>query len=468
MRFHELFEYRRDVTVDTYSGKLKKISSNDPEETLKEIEKGDPSFHKIYVLWIIKQLHNKLIKLEDMSRTHEMLSSYNDLKKHLPIEQRDMNKFTYHELYDIVNIDSTATQTLDIEGVDDDEYKLIHNSPLGTLVIPKTENAACVLGKRTSWCTATKTSDNYFDDHGKDETLYIWLDKIHNQKYQFHFESVEFKDSKDIDIDWDILKNWRNNHPVLKGMFKEGEKRLGLDAGYNIPQSTILYVQAVIKHQLATDDVERKFLRTADIDSIIKYVPYSSTDRIIDNAVIDQIYKYQMSVSSGVRYNEEVRQNERWPELEKLVIKHYNTDQIILHYVKNVIRGRWAEYEEALLHAPNMHITIPSIFMMQYAKTIIKGRWPEFEKILLTNNNYYSVIIKYAKMIIKGRWIEGERVLLEEYEKNVLLQDKRIWGTELARMFRYATDIIGVELLSQWKELVDLLKKYNYELPEGY
>ena len=451
MRFHELFEYKRDVTVDTYSGKLKKISSNDPEETLKEIEKGDPSFHKIYVLWIIKQLDNGLIKLEDMSRTHEMLSSYDDLKKHLPIEQRDMNKFTYHELYDIVDnalnadIDSSAKQTLDIEGVDDDEYKLIHNSPLGTLVIPKTENAACVLGKRTSWCTATKTSANYFDDYGKDETLYIWLDKIHNQKYQFHFESVEFKDSKDKDIDWDILKDWRNNHSVLSDMFKEGEKRLGIHNVDNYEEdedNVATYIENIILDENRLPfDLETKLLNASSLDFIVSYIHdydiHDTTD--IDNNVINQIRLGRMSLDVALKYRYYIKGiQSRWPEIEEYLFSDYieNRDTEILdEYMDECIRGRWPEFEDELII--DLGDEVDMNLMKPYMENHIKERWKEGENALLDSI--------YWKLSGDDDYIEEELNCLDEYAKNIL----------------------GIKL-PQWKELMKVLKEYDYELPEGY
>lgn len=59
----------------------------------------------------------------------------------------------------------------------------------------------------------------YYYGRGK---LYIWIDKD-GEKYQFHFESWQFMDSRDREITQEKLHYFRTEHPVLKKLFNEYE-----------------------------------------------------------------------------------------------------------------------------------------------------------------------------------------------------------------------------------------------------
>jgi hypothetical protein len=69
------------------------------------------------------------------------------------------------------------------------------------IVIPKTHRAACFYGKHTEWCTASKDSSGYFDEYSKQGPLYVNINKETGDKYQFHFESGQFMDENDEQIE---------------------------------------------------------------------------------------------------------------------------------------------------------------------------------------------------------------------------------------------------------------------------
>ena len=71
---------------------------------------------------------------------------------------------------------------------DDDEWTIaaLHN-----------KGAACELGKNTDWCTAAPGLD-YFEDYYKPEDpLFYFQNKSNLNKFQFHYGSSQFMDSKD-------------------------------------------------------------------------------------------------------------------------------------------------------------------------------------------------------------------------------------------------------------------------------
>ena len=68
------------------------------------------------------------------------------------------------------------------------------------LLTPKTEEAAKYYGKNTRWCTAAE-NNNYFDQYNKDGPLYILINKkVPDEKYQFHFQTEQYMDSRDSAI----------------------------------------------------------------------------------------------------------------------------------------------------------------------------------------------------------------------------------------------------------------------------
>jgi hypothetical protein len=71
---------------------------------------------------------------------------------------------------------------------DDDKWTIaaLHN-----------KGAACELGKSTDWCTAAPGLD-YFEDYYKEEDpLFYFQNKSNLNKFQFHYGSSQFMDSKD-------------------------------------------------------------------------------------------------------------------------------------------------------------------------------------------------------------------------------------------------------------------------------
>jgi hypothetical protein len=81
------------------------------------------------------------------------------------------------------------------------------------IVIPKTEEAAKFYGRGTRWCTAGD-NDNRFDYYNKQGPLYVIIFRGSGVKWQFHFESGQFMDEQDDDLEPSSVK-------PLSGLFSE-------------------------------------------------------------------------------------------------------------------------------------------------------------------------------------------------------------------------------------------------------
>ena len=101
-----LLEYRRDVTQQKLAKELDIIANNEhttPEDVLVQVESIDPTKNKQYVLWLVKQLVKKQFRLEDAHRVTKLLTDFISVKNRLPLEQRDIGRFDFYKLDDLID-----------------------------------------------------------------------------------------------------------------------------------------------------------------------------------------------------------------------------------------------------------------------------------------------------------------------------------------------------------------------------
>ena len=63
------------------------------------------------------------------------------------------------------------------------------------------KGAACELGKNTDWCTAAPGLDYFQDYYKPEDPLFYFQNKSNLNKFQFHYGSKQFMDSKDNRLD---------------------------------------------------------------------------------------------------------------------------------------------------------------------------------------------------------------------------------------------------------------------------
>jgi hypothetical protein len=181
MRLFELFdnllEYDHQITltkqgpqlVDAYKRQeLSRLMAPKAEvessEILTRLEQMDPTANKMYMLWIVRQYMNSKMSLEDYPQVFGGLEVFHKAKPRLPVEQRDINRFDLHQLYELVDSFSDTQDTANTDTkLNRPDVEVIYNGPLGTIAIPKTEEASCELGSGTQWCTAGKTNNVFIN-----------------------------------------------------------------------------------------------------------------------------------------------------------------------------------------------------------------------------------------------------------------------------------------------------------------
>lgn len=265
MRFRELLEYKRDITVNNLGQQLVKAvtlgaqssvgntvqkikqiipgieigSGRDDadvqttlaalgahiHEVLKFFEDADPTPNKQYTEWMIRRYIDGGIRyLEDVDSTVAVnLAIYHELKtrRMIPPELADIGKVKSNQVArffrDVYNIykelpeqqekmeKGTANQVYE-----DNEIRIIH---------PEDQQAACYYGQGTRWCTASTKGRNYFDDYNQDGPLYIVIPKnpkYSGEKYQLHFESFSFMNENDESANlYRLTRRWPQLHKLF-------------------------------------------------------------------------------------------------------------------------------------------------------------------------------------------------------------------------------------------------------------
>ena len=265
MRSREfLFEYDRDKTIEQMGTAIANTAKLDnprikdeelaPEQiyalsqnVLSRIESVDPTPNKKYVLWVVRQFVKNGLKLEDINEfLRNDIQDFHELpkqrKQQLGVET-DINRYNWRDLREIAtklkkstDLEEPVDAKLDYEHIDD--MKVLYVGDMGQLLIPQTEAASCEIGSGTRWCTAATQSDNMFRNYSKQGPLYVWIpsrkmrEKKISNKFQFHFETAQFMDENDEQIESELIRYFRNEHPVLKKLFAKGEEVIAQDSSW--------------------------------------------------------------------------------------------------------------------------------------------------------------------------------------------------------------------------------------------
>lgn len=168
--------------------------------------------------WIIRQYKYGEIDLDHIDEIRDTISKYLFNKRVLPKIYRNIELLSYSDVKEIASM-FTNTILTDISP-DDPDIRLMYHGGYGMLASPRTLTGSMILGSGTLWCTSESDGIHYYKYTMKG-TLYIWRDYMRNKmKYQFHFATHQFTDSKNYDIDDSLLLYYRMEHPILKQLFQ--------------------------------------------------------------------------------------------------------------------------------------------------------------------------------------------------------------------------------------------------------
>ena len=258
-----LIEYDRNITLSKFADEITtKRSKLDPTvrkltptQVLARVESLDPTPHKEYTVWLLRQLLAGA-KWEDLSSvTTDDLKTFNQLKlrKKLPLDKRDINRLNHRSLSSAIrDYEKDFSNSIDLIT---SKYKKLFDDSDVVVIQLLDYDAAVSAGRNTSWCTKFKVN---WDMYSSDGDIMVVIPKkplYKNEKYQLHLETRQCKDSHDASFKFHKLLA---RFPSLFDFFK------------NLPGFKSLPVFAVNKSATEISKRDQQKVAKEEIANILK------------------------------------------------------------------------------------------------------------------------------------------------------------------------------------------------------
>ena len=254
-----LFEYNQQATAQRFGDKLLMTAAKDPSPEIASVfnildsvrltgkieldpntktnalitimqalEAADPTKNKEYTVFLAKMYATGGwgARIEDLeSKVKPALAKFHTLKirKKIPAPRNDIMR--YADLSDFVGVMDEYPDPEEKQQADKGSAETVFENDAVRIIVPKDQSAACYYGQGTRWCTASRTSTNYFGHYSKDGDLYILLPKKpqhEGEKYQLHFPSGQFMNEEDYQVE-DIIDLLELRFGNLVDFFRERE-----------------------------------------------------------------------------------------------------------------------------------------------------------------------------------------------------------------------------------------------------
>lgn len=168
------------------------------------------------------------LKLEDLDKAKEYLQYVYKHKISLYTEKINDLSDVYNLIKQYI-IEEKRTLEEILKALSTDEYDLLLNGEKWIIYHPKTEKAACYLGYNTEWCTTWgpyslnknhRDRSNRFQYYSGSGPLYIMISKNDpNHKFQFHFETNQYMDVNDRQINTKTFLKDEDNIEIFNFFF---------------------------------------------------------------------------------------------------------------------------------------------------------------------------------------------------------------------------------------------------------
>lgn len=200
VKLQNLFEGREEHVAQQFGAQVeaayKKDSGRKPRaatslDIVKYIAQASPRD----VQWLVKMYVKGQYKLEDIEQIKQDLVKFNTIRTRLPTNQHDLGRYSdLNQLYDAIEASHTASPemkgTSRLQKPEIRELFIHHHAKVHyedkyiKVIVPFTENASCLLGSGTKWCTAATKTRNEFDYYHSQGNLYI-IFTHDGKRYQF-------------------------------------------------------------------------------------------------------------------------------------------------------------------------------------------------------------------------------------------------------------------------------------------
>lgn len=204
---------------------------NVPSDVIDSVIEIDPTKKKSYSQWLLSKWDNEKDVIVDnlengrIAKLFQYYKEHNDIQiKDCPSVEEGLSTFVPKE--DTVLTKSSSPMTVlmnygwrkEVPSELANDFDIVFNEDNWVIAVPNTYEADCKLGENTRWCTAGGRSsfadgryyyDRYLSDSGG--KYYVNFDMSEGEsrygkdypftRYQFHFESNQFMDSDDDEVE---------------------------------------------------------------------------------------------------------------------------------------------------------------------------------------------------------------------------------------------------------------------------
>lgn len=219
-----LLESRIEFLRNQFSDKLNTVAKErgvDADRLWTRILQSDPTTKKEYLQWILRELF--IGRISDIGKVHDVLAVYHQYKPKLSIDNRDVNKVTFNQMDVLVkqlaSDDSNLKTNRSNPYESADGIDTLYFGPHGALYEITDKEGSMLIGRGTKWCTsATSDEANQYARYSQLGSLYVYINH-RGSKYQFQFETSQFKDARDKPISPKTTYELVHNNPVLRKFF---------------------------------------------------------------------------------------------------------------------------------------------------------------------------------------------------------------------------------------------------------
>lgn len=425
----------------------KKKYDKDMSEIFELILAADPSLNKQNSQWLIKLFTTGVMPLEDLGKATEYLALYERVKQRIPIEKRDILKYkNLPDLYDTVSpyiqadvmSKTEKEKAAKLEGADrvyeDNDWLVIH---------PKTEPAACLYGRDTTWCT-TSGQFKYYHSKGP---LYILFDKRIEadartnpmKKLQFHFETNQFMDARDRSLK-DIGEFFRKNQKLLGVFIKTGKATAPFRLEHRLmPKEEVKTILFDPKKRLEFLEGERHghskygakwifdYLNEIGEKDEIRNILYNDKkfiEKLLSNGSLEEVAHGFENL--GGNYKDEMAD---FLHNNEIVLKYYEKTKDKFEDLKKYMTLLANSGQKGQKYAKEMYVDTDTIY------NIMRG---------------HHALVDYYSFLVKGFLTDGHRIALDMVNspktKNEFIKD-------------YGDKVYNV--------MLDFIKSTSFESPKG-
>lgn len=185
-----------------------------PPDLLNDAMAEDPTSKKTYTRWLFSKWDDEKDLIEEIIKNGDLKRLFDYFKSR---QNNGLNLSAFKTVDSAVGMLPEVDRVLKKNGNDgpEDDYDIVYDEPDWKIAVPHTYEASKKLGKGCRWCTAGGfgDTDSYFNDYTRRGTLWINFKMGEKElgpkdnkeypytRYQFCFETDDFRDSNDGEIE---------------------------------------------------------------------------------------------------------------------------------------------------------------------------------------------------------------------------------------------------------------------------